>query len=56
VLSGFMAAFDIVIGRYAARLPWRVVLADFNPAGGNLILIGLLLLLLSPLLVITIKA
>jgi hypothetical protein len=56
VLSGFMAAFDIVIGRFAVRMPWPAVLADFNPAKGNLILIGLLLLFLFPLLIVTIKA
>jgi len=51
-----MAAFDIVIGRYAARLPWKVVLSDFNPSKGNLILIGLLLLLLFPLFIMAITA
>jgi hypothetical protein len=54
-LSGFMAAFDLVMGRYAARLPWKTVLADFNPARGNLLLMGLILLFLFPLLVMSIK-
>lgn len=54
-LSGFMAAFDLVMGRYAARLPWKTVLADFNPASGNLLLVGLILLFLFPLLVMSIK-
>jgi len=46
-----MAAFDIVIGRYGARMPWKSVIADFNPAKGNLLLVGLVCLLLFPLLV-----
>jgi len=55
-LSGFMTAFDIAIGRFVARLPWKIVLSDFDPTKGNLILVGLLLLLLFPLLIMTIKA
>jgi len=51
LLSAFMAAFDVCIGRYAARLPWKVVLADFNPRHGNLLSLGLLLMVFFPLLV-----
>ena len=55
-LSGFMAGFDLAIGRVVARLPWKVVLSDFNPAKGNLILIGLVLLFLFPLLIMSVRA
>ena len=51
VLSGFMAAFDILIGRYAAQRSWRLVLEDFDPRRGNLLSVGLLALLLVPWLV-----
>lgn len=54
-LSAFMACFDLCIGRYAARLPWKRVLADFNPWHGNLLSLGLLLLVFFPLLVMSIR-
>lgn len=48
VLSAFMAAFDAAVGRYVAKRPWRVVLTDFNPARGNLLVVGLALLVVFP--------
>jgi len=49
-LAVFMAGFDITIGRFAARMPWSVIWADFNPAKGNLLSAGLALLVFLPLL------
>jgi len=54
LLSTFMAAFDIIIGRFAARRPWRTVMSDFNPKNGNLLLFGLIWLVFSPWIVVTI--
>ncbi|NTW85089.1 MAG: hypothetical protein HGB30_02880 [Holophagaceae bacterium] len=51
VLAAFMAAFDMLIGRLVARRSWKVVLQDFDPRRGNLLVFGLLVLLLAPLLV-----
>lgn len=50
-LAVFMASFDMVIGRYVAKRPWRLVLMDFNPSKGNFLLFGLAFLLVAPLLV-----
>jgi hypothetical protein len=50
-LALFMATFDIVIAKALLRLPWRRVLADFNPKTGNYLLYGLLLLCILPYLV-----
>ena len=51
VLAAFMAAFDLVIGRYVMRKAWHKLWPDFNPATGNYLLYGLLFLCLAPLLV-----
>lgn len=51
VLATFMAAFDILLGRFVARRAWEVVLQDFDPRRGNLLVFGLLVLVLAPLLV-----
>lgn len=55
VLAGFMAGFDMIIGRYAARRPWSRVVEDFDPRRGNLLLFGLAFLVLCPLLVMTVR-
>lgn len=47
-ISLFMACFDIAIGRLLMRRAWAKVAADFNPATGNLLVIGLALLVLFP--------
>lgn len=44
VLALFMAAFDAALGRWLLRRPWARVAQDFNPASGNWLLLGLLLL------------
>ena len=51
VLAAFMAGFDMALGRWLLRRPWDKVLADFNPATGNLLVFGLALLAVFPLLV-----
>lgn len=48
ILALFMAAFDAALGRWLLHRPWRKVLQDFNPATGNWLLYGLLLLSLWP--------
>lgn len=50
-LSAFMASFDAVLGRWLMRRPWRKVLDDFNPATGNYLLFGLMLMVGYPWLV-----
>lgn len=50
-LAGFMAAFDIAIGKLVMRLPWARIWHDFNPSSGNYLSIGLVLLVFMPALV-----
>lgn len=50
-LAVFMAAFDMAVGRLVLRFPWPRILRDFNPASGNYLSIGLLLLAAIPMLV-----
>jgi hypothetical protein len=50
-LAAFMAGFDIAFGRWMLHFTWRRILADFNPAGGNYLSPGLLVLAGLPLLV-----
>lgn len=50
-LSGFMAAFDVAIGRLVMRLKWSRIWEDFDPRRGNYLSIGLVLLALSPSIV-----
>lgn len=47
-LSGFMAAFDVAIGRLVIRLKWSRIWEDFDPRSGNYLSIGLVLLAFSP--------
>ena len=47
-LAGFMAAFDVAIGRFVMRLKWARIWQDFNPGSGNFLSIGLALLALIP--------
>lgn len=51
----FMASFDVAVGRFLLKLPWPRIFRDFNPASGNYLLIGLLLLILFPWLVMQIR-
>ena len=50
-LSGFMAVFDVAIGRLVMRLKWSRIWEDFDPRTGNYLSIGLVLLALSPSLI-----
>ncbi len=51
VLTAFMAAFDLAMGRLLLRRPWAKALQDFNPATGNYLVFGLGALALFPALV-----
>jgi hypothetical protein len=56
-LALFMAGFDLSLGVLLLRRPWRRVLQqDFNPASGNYLLLGLILLLFFPALVMGLRA
>ncbi len=50
-LAGFMAAFDIAIGRLILRFTWARIGQDFLPSSGNYLSIGLALLALIPTVV-----
>lgn len=50
-LAGFMAAFDVAVGRWLMRKPWAKIWPDFDPRTGNGLLWGLLALSLVPLAV-----
>lgn len=49
-LAAFMAAYDAALGRWVFQRSWRAVLQDFNPAHGNTLVLGVVVLSLSPLL------
>ncbi len=51
VLAGFMAIFDIAIGKWLMRKSWAKIWPDFNPKTGNYLLYGLLALCFIPLAV-----
>lgn len=55
VLAVFMAAFDIALGKWLMKRSWPKILEDFNPATGNYLLFGLLLLVVFPWLVIRLQ-
>ncbi|MBK7530865.1 MAG: hypothetical protein IPI47_09655 [Piscinibacter sp.] len=55
-LAGFMAAFDIAIGRLVMRLKWARIWQDFNPSSGNYLSIGLILLAFLPTVVWWLRA
>jgi hypothetical protein len=50
-LAGFMAGFDIAVGRWLMRKSWTKIWPDFNPRTGNYLVYGLLVLCFGPLLV-----
>lgn len=50
-LAAFMAGFDIAIGMWLMRKPWRKVAPDFDPRTGNYLSFGLAFLALTPWLV-----
>ena len=43
-------AFEIVFGRYVAGASWERLLADYDPAQGGFLALGMLVLALSPLI------
>ena len=51
VVAAFMAVFDIAVGRFVMRFKWPRIWRDFNPANGNYLSIGLVLLAAAPTLV-----
>jgi hypothetical protein len=51
LLAGFMAGFDIAVGRWLMRKSWAKIWPDFNPQTGNFLLYGLLALCFIPLVV-----
>jgi len=55
-LALFMAGFDLSLGVLLLRRPWRRVLQqDFNPATGNYLLLGLILMVFFPALVMGLR-
>jgi len=50
-LAGFMAAFDVAIGRLLMHLRWSRIWRDFDPRSGNYLSLGLLVLAASPAIV-----
>ena len=55
VLAVFMAIFDIVLARFVVRLKWKNIIDDFNPAKGNYLIFGMILLIIIPYVVMKIK-
>ena len=55
VLAVFMASFDIAIGKWLMRKPWKKIWPDFNPATGNYLLFGLSFLIIAPVLVLWLR-
>ncbi len=51
VLAGFMAGFDIAIGKWLMRKSWAKIWPDFDPRTGNYLSYGLVALCLVPLAV-----
>ena len=51
VLAGFMATFDVAVGKLLMRKSWAKIWPDFNPKTGNYLLYGLLALSFIPLVV-----
>ncbi len=49
-LAASMAAYDAALGRWVFHRSWRAVVQDFNPFRGNLLVLGGIVLVLSPLL------
>jgi hypothetical protein len=54
-LALFMAAFDVALARWLLKRSWPRVMEDFNPATGNYLLFGVLLLASFPWLVMRLR-
>jgi membrane-bound metal-dependent hydrolase YbcI (DUF457 family) len=50
-----MTLLDIYFGRFVFRYSWQKVIDDFNPKKGNLLGVGMVLLLFCPTLVYLLK-
>ena len=53
LIAGFlwaflMAAYDILLGKYVFKLSWKKIASDFDPRQGNLLGIGMLLIIFAP--------
>ncbi len=55
-LAAFMASFDLALGIFLLRRPWSKALEDFNPAKGNYLVFGLVLLACFPAIVEGLRA
>lgn len=55
VLSLFMAAFDIAMGRWVMRRSWTKIWPDFDPRTGNLLVFGLAALMVIPSVVAVLR-
>ncbi|MEO3690976.1 hypothetical protein [Roseateles paludis] len=51
VLAGFMASFDLLLGKFLLRRSWAKAFSDFDPRTGNLLVFGLAALVAVPALV-----
>jgi hypothetical protein len=49
-LALFMLMFDIVLGRFVAKVAWAVILDDLNIFKGNLLGLGMVVMSFCPLL------
>lgn len=54
-LALFMALFDIMLARFVVKLKWELIVNDFNPAKGNYLIVGLILLIMIPYAVMKLK-
>lgn len=50
-LAAFMASFDLAIGRFVMRRPWRKLWPDFDPRTGNYLSPALAFLACAPALI-----
>jgi len=51
----FMGSFDVALAHWLLRRPWRRSFDDLNPATGNFLLFGLMLLVADPWLVMALR-
>jgi hypothetical protein len=49
-LSSFMLVFDIVVGRFVAKVKWSAILDELNIFKGNLLGVGMVVMAYCPLL------
>jgi hypothetical protein len=50
-----MLSFDLGLGRFYMRMPWKRVLADFDLRNGGFLGLGMLVLFFTPLLIATLR-